>query len=74
MVKTVYWTITDPCTVGGNQVVFLRFGVTTGTANDRVNLWKNYCPLPLTIAGFIQSVDLIDGQPDDAIRRRLITL
>lgn len=78
MVKTVYWTTTTPCTIqqaGGNpvQVVFLRFGVTTGTVEDRVKQWKNYCPFPLTIAGRIQSQDLINGQPpDDAIRRYAI--
>ncbi|KAL6812140.1 hypothetical protein J3E69DRAFT_359878 [Trichoderma sp. SZMC 28015] len=77
MVKTVYWTTTTPCIIqqGGNpvQVVFLRFGVTTGTVEDRVRQWKNYCPFPLTIAGRIQSQDVINGQPpDEAIRSGLI--
>lgn len=38
MAKTVYWTITTPCTiqVGGQpvQVRFLRFGVATGTMEE----------------------------------------
>ncbi|KAH7219732.1 hypothetical protein DER44DRAFT_739867 [Fusarium oxysporum] len=78
MVKNVYWTITAPCTFGGNQVVFLRFGHTAGNVDARVNQWKNYCPLPLSMANnfpFIQSDDLIGGlQPDDAVRRLLINL
>lgn len=71
MVKNVYWTITDPFTFRGRQVVFLRFGSTGGNVDTRVNQWKNYCPLPLSMANnspSIQSVDSIDGPLDEAIR------
>lgn len=77
MVKQVYWTTTPPVTIliGGipTNFIFLRFGVTgTGQAQDRVNQWKNYCPLAVTLAGSIQSVHVISGQPDDAIRRSAV--
>ncbi|KAI8712467.1 hypothetical protein NCS52_01345000 [Fusarium sp. LHS14.1] len=70
--KKVYWVTTDPCTFKGAQVVFLRFGHTKGEVGDRVHEWKNYCPLPLTTTvGHIKSVNSIEGQPDDAVRRLL---
>ncbi|KAK0706212.1 hypothetical protein B0T26DRAFT_725772 [Lasiosphaeria miniovina] len=77
MASRVYWTTTAPFTVivAGvpTQFVYLRFGITTIAVADRVNQWKNYCPLPVVLGGSVLSQANIGGNDaDNAIRRYAI--
>jgi len=50
-------------------VLFLRFGVTTVPPQNRVDQWKGYCPLTVTLEGSVPSQAQINQQAaDNAIR------